>query len=78
MSSGNAADPPYVIVSYDNTQIQPESGSNCATVSSTTCKHTLSGTYTLSSWLPLIASYSSTALTINSYTYFQGQYYSLC
>ena len=74
----NGVTPAYTIVAFDNTQIQQSSGSNCATLSSTTCQTTLSGTFSLTSWIPQITNANQTILTITSYTFFQGQFYSLC
>ena len=78
VSSTNPANPAYTVVTYDSTQIQPDTSANCISASGTTCQHGLSGSYSLTNWMPQVASYSQTALTLTSYTFFQGQYYSLC
>lgn len=74
----SASDPAYTIISYNSSQISPQSSSNCVNTSSSTCKHTLSGSYSLTNLLPVIVNANSTSLTFTSYTYFQGNYYSLC
>ena len=78
VSSTNPTNPAYTLVSYDSTQVQPSAGANCVSASGSTCQHGLANNYTLTDWMPLVASYSQVSITFTSFTFFQGQYYSLC
>lgn len=74
-SGGNSA---YTTLTYNSSQLSVQSTSNCQTTSTTTCKYNLGSAYTITSILPSIGNFTSSSITITSYTFFNGAFYALC
>lgn len=74
----NGSTSAYTIMNYNNSQLTVSSSSNCQSTSTTTCRYNLGSNYTLTSLLPSIRNYSSSTITITSYTFFNGAFYPLC
>ena len=74
----SAADPAYSIITFNSSQLTPQASSNCLPISSNTCKHTLTDSYTLSQLLTQIDNFNSASITVTSYTSHQGSYFPLC
>lgn len=74
----NGSTSAYTVLTYNSSQLSTGSSSNCQSTSSTTCRHNLGNNYTLTSILPSIDNYSSSTITVTSYTFFNGAFYPLC
>ena len=77
LSSTNASNPAYTIVTFP-TNLAPSNASTCVTTSSTTCQHTRNLSYSLSNFQAGIGNVSSASLTFTSFTFYAGAYYPLC
>jgi hypothetical protein len=78
VSSANASNPAYTIVSYSSSEIQSTNTSNCVVKNSSSCTHTLMNNYSLTNFQTGIGSFNSLTLTFTSYTFYAGNYYALC
>ena len=74
----NASILAYTVVTYSSNQFTFQSTSNCAALSSTTCKLILNSSSTITDLLAGIGSFATTSLTFTVYTYFNGAFYPLC
>lgn len=74
----NATLPAYTFIDYP-TEFKPTNASNCAISNSTTCTFArLSSPNTITNFQVGVGTFTATSVTVTTYTFYLGAYYTLC